>query len=416
MGEKAWMRVLHVNQSDMIGGAARAAYRIHQAQTENGIDAQLLVHKSFSDEEGIEKIKGGNLEADIRWDIERLINRYHKSQSWNSYNIFPSRMFEYIVKKKPDLVNLHWLGAATLSIKQIGKLPIPVVWTLHDMWAFCGAEHYCNDDRDARFIAGYREKKREKGVGYDLDGWVWKCKQKHWKKPFTIVTPSKWLAQCAQRSMLFGDMRVEVIPYAIDLEKWRPIEKQTARAILNIPQDRKVILFGAIGGMRDERKGGDLLIKALDNFKGELAPSVELVVVGQSKPAQPISSNFPIRYMGHLSDDWSLALVYSSADVFVIPSRMDNLPNTVIESLACGTPCVGFKIGGIPDMVAHKVNGYLATPFCPEDLAQGIEWVLNNGASAELRAEARRKAEILFSPQTVAEKYKELYEQILMEK
>ena len=215
------MKVLHVSHSDIIGGAARAAYRIYRAQAENGIDSQMLVHKSFSDEPGIEKINGGNLEADIRWNIERTINRYHGTEAWCSYNIIPSRLYKRICEYKPDLVNLHWVGAGAISIKQIGRMPMPTIWTFHDMWAFCGAEHYSDDGQDARFVKGYdRQKQTEETNRFDLGRLIWGRKRKHWRKPFTIVCPSKWLARCARDSVLFRDKQVEVVPYPIDLERW----------------------------------------------------------------------------------------------------------------------------------------------------------------------------------------------------
>lgn len=324
-----------------------------------------------------------------------------------------------------DLVHLHWLGDGTLSIEEIGRLPMPLVWTLHDQWSFCGAEHYTSPplpgetgSSDRRFMAGYTPASRPAHEGGpDLNRRTWLRKCRAWRRPIHIVCPSQWLADCARRSTLMVDWPITVIPYPIDLNVWAPCDQVQARALLGLPTDRPLVLFGAMGGTTDPRKGADLLLEALQRLRSQVAGTpleqLELVVFGQSRPAQPPDLGFPIHYSGHLHDDLSLRLLYGAADVFVIPSRQDNLPNTGLEAHACGTPVVAFAAGGLVDIVDDRVTGALAEPFDPLSLAAAIHWVLEDSERRwQLGAAARQRAERLWDPVRVAGLYVEVYRQV----
>jgi glycosyltransferase involved in cell wall biosynthesis len=205
---------------------------------------------------------------------------------------------------------------------------------------------------------------------------------------------------------------VSVIPYAIDTEAWRPVDKQLARKILGLPVDSPLLIFGAIGGTRDPRKGFDLLKGALDHLRGEIQ-GLELVVLGQTPPMKPTDLGFPVHYAGHLHDDISMSLFYSAADALILPSRQDNLPNVGIEAQACGTPVVAFNACGLPDIVEHKETGYLAKAFDTQDLAEGIRWVLaDTSRRARLSSQSRTAAVAKFSYPEVSEQYLRLYEKI----
>jgi glycosyltransferase involved in cell wall biosynthesis len=205
------------------------------------------------------------------------------------------------------------------------------------------------------------------------------------------------------------DWPVNVVPYAIDTDAWRPIDKVLARKMLRLRVECPLLLFGAMGGTRDPRKGFDLLKGALDHLRGEIA-GLELVVLGQLAPREPPNLGFPVHYAGHLHDEVSMCLYLSAADAVVIPSRQDNLPNSGVEAQACGTPVVAFNVCGLPDIVEHKMNGYLAQPFDTEDLAQGIRWVLEDDERrAMLSTQSRQSAVARFSYPVVAEQYLQLY-------
>jgi glycosyltransferase involved in cell wall biosynthesis len=224
----------------------------------------------------------------------------------------------------------------------------------------------------------------------------------------TIVTPSRWLAEMAGQSSLFAGRRIEVIPYGLDTEIFKPIGRRVARERLGLPSDGPIVLFGA-QAVTDSRKGWDLLCDALRR----LEQPCTLLIFGEGGIVVEHASHITVRQLGSFVDDTSLALVYSAADVFVCPSREDNLPNTVVEALACGTPCAAFAIGGLPDMIEHKKNGWLARAFNCADLAEGIEWLIRYSEQEELRRAARAKAIGEYSLTVMGDRYMALYEDVL---
>jgi glycosyltransferase involved in cell wall biosynthesis len=284
------------------------------------------------------------------------------------------------------------------------------------MWPFTGGCHYSGECDKYTQSCGHCPQLNSQQDG-DISGWVWWRKAKAWKNlNLTIVTPSQWLADCARNSSLFQDLRIEVIANGLDIQRYKPIEKKIARHLLGLPQDKQLILFGAMTATSDNRKGFHLLLPAIKKLsQGEIwQHKLELVVFGASEPVNPPDFGLKTHYLGRLNDDISLALVYAAADIFVAPSLEDNLPNTVMEALACGTPSVAFKIGGMPDMIEHQENGYLAHPYDIEDLAQGIHWVLEDSERYQKLCDcAREKVVREFTLEIQASKYLKLYNEVL---
>jgi glycosyltransferase involved in cell wall biosynthesis len=410
------MKITHISFSDIHGGAARAAYRLHQSLQQIDITSTMQVWSKGSGDTTVlgNSSKTGRILTEVRSGLGMIANSTLKvaNPARHSIDLLPSGWVAALNSSDVDVVNLHWIGAETISIREIAQIRKPIVWTLHDMWAFCGAEHYTDDGIDARWRHGYRANNRPRDEsGFDLNYWTAKRKQRHWRNPFNIVCPSNWLAGCVRDSALMKGWPISVIPNPLDLDRFYPIDKQLARQLLNLPQDKALVLFGAVGGGDDPRKGSDLLIAALEQLKTKLSQELELVIFGQSRPASVAELGFPIRYTGHLHDEISLALLYSAVDVFVAPSRQDNLPNTVVEALACGTPTVAFKIGGMPDLIVHHRSGYLALPYDINDLAQGIQWVVERQLQDNsLGVAARQSAELTFHPRIVAKQYEEVYQ------
>jgi len=409
------LKIIHLNHTDISGGAARAAYRIHHALRDLDVNSTMRVDSSTSGDWTVASPKGKLRKAltMIRPHLGKIALRFLKTTNpiLHSPSIIPSGRVTSLNNSDADILHLHWVQGEMLSVADIGRLKKPVVWTLHDMWSFCGAEHYTHD---FRFQHGYVKHNRPVYEhGFDLNRWIWERKKKHWQTPMHLVTPSHWLADCVAMSALMQDWPVEVIAYPIDLERWKPVDKSLARQLLDLPMQAPLLLFGAMGGGQDPRKGFDLLQEALKHLQRKIE-GLQLVIFGQLAPHNSPDLGFPVHYTGHLHDDLSLRVLYSAVDVFLLPSRQDNLPNTGVEALACGTPVVAFNTCGLPDIVQHQQTGYLARAFEPEDIAEGIQWILaNKERYQQLSTNARQFAVDNFSSKIVAQKYRRLYEQVL---
>jgi glycosyltransferase involved in cell wall biosynthesis len=319
-----------------------------------------------------------------------------------------------VAKINPDVIHLHWVCNGFLQIETIAKFHKPVVWTLHDMWPFTGGCHYAEECTAYEKQCGKCPQLASQKAR-DLSYKIWKRKQKAWKcLNLTVVSPSQWLADCAQSSSLFSQFPIQVIPHGLDLETYKPIEKATARAILGLPQNKHLILFGASNGITEPRKGFHLLQAALKHLSVQgQSKDLELVIFGASSLPKDISLSFPVHFLGKLHDDISIALTYSAANAMVVPSLQEAFGQTASEAIACGTPVVAFKATGLQDVIIHQKSGYLAQAFDPLDMAQGIQWLLENEERYQyLSTQARHIAEQQFSATLQAERYYKLYQNL----
>jgi glycosyltransferase involved in cell wall biosynthesis len=410
------MNVLHLSTSDIEGGAARAAYRLHQGLQSVGVDSQMLVRaKSSADRTVIHEktvlTKLGPMSSGLP------LRRYHQRDNvMFSAQWFPDAIAPRVKRLNPDVIHLHWVCNGFLQIETLAKLDKPIVWTLHDMWPLTGGCHYAQEcDRYQKSCGNCPQLKSL--CEQDLSRQVWRRKAKAWKSlNLTLVAPSNWVADCARSSSLFHDTRIEVIPHGLDLEQFRPIEKQIARDLLRLPSDRKIILFGASSGVtNDPRKGFQFLQSALKQLsESEWGDRIVAAIFGISQPEEPLDLGIQTYYLGKLSDDLTLAIAYSSADIMVVPSMQETFGQTASEALACGTPIVAFEATGLRDVVAHEEDGYLAQPFNVADLAQGIKWILENDSRySSLQSTAREKAEENFSLELQANLHSSLYLTVL---
>ncbi len=408
-------RISILNHSDGGGGASRAAYRLYRALQVAGVRPAMTVRQKVTDDWTIATTSQHGAKAlnfaRSRFGGYLMTLQKSANATMHSANVLPSNLAAGINHSAADIVNLHWLGGEAMSIEDIGRIRKPVVWTLHDMWAFCGAEHYTGDGADARWRSGYERANRLAGSGGpDIDRYTWQRKRRAWTHPMQIVTPSRWLADCVRHSALMRDWPVAVIPNVLDTEVFKPLDRRHCRHALNLPADKKIVLFGAFGGAASPIKGYDLLLDALRSLSGS-GLDILCVVFGQGEPRQRPPIPFPIRWMGHISDDPTLALLYGAADVMVLPSRRDNLPQSGTEAHGCGCPVVAFDCTGLPEVVDHRVTGYLAEPFHTGDLARGIAWVIGDPiVNATLGHAARQKAVALWSARSVVRAYLEVYE------
>lgn len=412
------MKILHLSTFDSAGGAARGAYRIHQSLKEIGVNSQMLVRGKTSSDPKVLTAPGvlRKLTNRVRADLNRLPLKLYPKTSPSSFSVqwFPDGVASQVERLNPELIHLHWLNGGHLQLDTIARLQQPLVWTLHDMWPFTGGCHYsAGCDRYTKTCGNCPV--LESDQTNDLSHWLWQRKVKLWQNlNLTLVASSSWMAKCASASSLFGDKRIEVIPLGLDLTVYKPLEQQVAREAFNLPKDKKLILFGAIDATKDRRKGFHLLQPALQKLSLSLdRNSVELVVFGSSQPEKPLDLGFKTHYLGRLSDDPTLALAYSAADVMVVPSTEEAFGQTASEALACGTPVVGFADTGVMDIVDRQENGYLAQPYEVDDLAYGISWVLDRAPN--LRVDARNKAVARFSLQQQAASYQSLYQSLIDE-
>ena len=407
--------ILVVNTMQKSGGAARAAWRTYLGIRRTHPRAQYLTlvkddprtdvagryHWSLK---GLFAMRLASLD---RIPMARYPNRLPVTftpASWINPLRVPLQRFQ------ARLVHLHWLASSLLRIEDLGRIKVPVVWTLHDTWAFTGGCHYTGECVGFRTECG-RCPQLGSNKDNDLSRAIWRRKHDTYSNiNLTVVAPSRWLADVARQSSLFAGRRIEVIPNGLDTNVYRPLDKTAAKAFLGIDLAHPVLLFGA-QWLTDRRKGGDLLAAALEQIEFPCT----LLTFGEGQLSIDSNPKLTVRTLGSLSDDVALALMYSAADVFLCPSREDNLPNTVAEAMACGTPCVAFDVNGLPDMITHQVNGWLAKAFDPADFATGICWLVSHDNPDELRRTAREKALAEYSLDVMSSRYVALYSELLAE-
>lgn len=418
------MKILHLAMGEG-SGAGRAAMRLHTGLLNEDADSSVLTLWKESDLSSVDK---PGKQTSLLKITQSKLARVALEKAWGiqetfSVNWTPSLLLDQIKSIQPDVINLHWVGWEFLKIEDLQKLNVPVVWTLQDMWPFTGGCHYnsCPDGVTGEICDRYKDTcgacpQIRGNKEHDLSRQVWNRKANAWKNiDLTVVAPGSWIAQCAKESSLFGDRRVETIPFCLDTERYKPADRDVARDLFNLPQDKKLVLFGAFSATSDERKGFQLLAPALQTLsKQGLTNNVELVVFGSSRPKNPIDLGFKTHYVGRLRDDITLTLLYSAADVMIVPSLQESFGQTASEALACGTPVVAFNATGLLDIVDHQQTGYLARPYEVDDLAAGIDWVLKDSDRLTfLRDEARKKAESAFCLDLQARSYLALYRELV---
>src|SRR5690606_33089294 len=318
-------------------------------------------------------------------------------------------LIRYINSATADLVHLHWVNSGGMSVSEIAQIKKPVVWTHHAMCDFTGRCYY--DAGFDRYVEGCRQCPALKSSSAcDLSSMNVSKKANSISAitNLTVVGVSRWLADCALKSIPLSKARVVHLPNPINVRVFHPVEKTASRQKLGLPVGKKLVLFGAIAAVEDRRKGFEELTEALKLLS---CADVELVVFGGHKPKKCPGFCFNTHWLGHIDDDELLRTVYSAADVMVVPSLQEAFGQTATEAMACGTPVVAFGATGLLDIVDHQVNGYLAEPYYPSSLAEGIEWVLGHPNYEELSMNARKKVETSFDYKVVAEKYKRLYEE-----
>ena len=414
------MKVLLLNTSSHTGGAAVAANRLMKALQKTRINVSMLVLNGVDSNNSVFSVNSSWIKKELnlfRFYWERIIiflcNHFNRTDLFRvSIANTGNDISDHPLVKEADIIHIHWINQGFLSLKDLQKLfrlGKPIVWTMHDMWASTGICHYtgdCEAYQDLCKQCSYLRSEKN----FDLSTKVFLIKRSIYKDAdLTFVGCSKWITQKAALSNLLVGSNFLSIPNPIDTSIFLGQDKLECRDVLGLPKDKSLILFGALN-VTDIRKGVKYLLDALSSLNDR---NVELVVFGQVKEELRSLVTIPIHSMGYITDVHKIVTLYNAVDLFVISSLEDNLPNTIMESMACGTPCVGFNVGGIPEMIDHLINGYVARYKDAEDLAKGISWILNYKDKKSLSDACLKKVRETYAENIVAEKYIELYKQLI---
>ena len=419
------LKVLSVSTSDTGGGAPRAANRIHIGVRGLGIDSCMLVKNKRTKDVNVvsltEFVPHDPLYQAFDW-MSNMVKNKMQHYRWNRYpereQVFMSdlrgtALHGALKKLDYDVLHLHWINQRFIPLEDLPK-DKPIVWTLHDSWPFCGICHY--------FLECERYKQRCGNCPFlhsekanDLSYTVWKKKAEIYKNlDLHIVSPSRWLADCAKQSSLFGSLHIEVIPNCLNVEAFRPFnESEISKRWLNFQEKKMLkpfVLYGAMNAAKDRIKGFQNLLSAMRILEQNgHTNDFELIVFGATESELNVDLKIPVHFVGYVGNTQELASLYNLASVMVVPSLTENLSYAIMESLSCGTPVVAFNIGGNGDMIDHKVNGYLAKEKDDADLARGILWCLENNTDNCLGEAGREKVLLEYTYKAVCEKYLDLY-------
>ncbi|HLP97564.1 MAG TPA: glycosyltransferase [Sideroxyarcus sp.] len=374
------LQILTLNWSDIDGGAARASHRVASQLVELGVPLRMRVMRKFGNDPWVTGAEGllEQIWARVLTRAERGVVRLSgvkdKGLTW-SFNSLPNFMFPQSMYEAASVVHVNWIGKGTLPLSSIPKIKKPLVWTLHDSWAFTGGCHIPYECRRFENSCGNCPQLRSPAVN-DASHRHWLKKAEYLAKTSShFIAPSNWMAGQARASSLLGNAPISVIPNGLDTNVFRRSDKSRVREALELPQEKRLILFGAMYADTDQNKGLKFLLEALKILQGKdasFAEKYELVVFGLCNPASLKNLPIPVTMLGIISDDHKLAQIYSAADVTVVPSKMESFGQVALESLSCGTPVVAFATTGLTDIVKHLENGYLAEKFDTYDLANGI--------------------------------------------
>ena len=410
------MRVLIVNTSERTGGAAVAANRLMEALNNNGVKSKMLVRDKETDHLTVAGLPSSwRQQWNFMW--ERFV-------IWLHLHFRREHLFEIDMAnagtditqlpefQEADVIHLHWINQGMLSLKGIRKILTsgkPVVWTMHDIWPATAVCHY------SRGCEQYHTRCVQCPLlpGDGMAKQVWNRKEQMLSgQRITYVCCSEWLAGEARKSALLKDQRIVSIPNAIDTRLFRPQDKKQARQTLELPTDRRIILFVS-QRVTDPRKGISYFVDAVSRLvqqHPEMKDNTGVAILGGHAEEVASLLALPSYPLGYISNPSRIVNIYNAADVFVLPSLEDNLPNTIMEAMACGVPCVGFNVGGIPEMIRHQVNGYVAQERDAADLAQGIRYVLADADYEALSRECLHLVSQKYSQQSVANRYIEEYQ------
>jgi glycosyltransferase involved in cell wall biosynthesis len=395
-------KILILSWSDLYGGAARSCYEIYRALIQGNKNIDLFVQRKISNDVKIKTYKKNSLNLILRKYLSLIFYKLRLSKNDYSYNLINSNILKFSEYHKYDIINLHWINSETLSLFDISRINKKVVLTLHDMWAFCGSEHYLYELPKQYFKNGKNIKLNFFDYG------IWKIKKKFWRKKFQIVTPSKWLAKLVKKSHLMSGYPVKIIPYSVNKDVFKK-KKINSLRIKNFNlkkiNDKIDILFISAGKLFNYRKGFDIL----DRLASQNQDRYRIIIVGSfnQKDKKRIKSNHVL--LDKINNVNIISKIYNFSDILALPSRLDNLPNVGLEAHSCGLPAVGFNVGGVPEIISHKKTGYIAKPFLEKDFIKGIEFTYKYRNKLGLNAEKKSQK---WTPKKISQEYTKLFMKI----
>lgn len=418
------LKIVHLNTYDGNGGAGRACLRLNDALQQAGVASQMLTFYKFGNNPNIANFSArpfGRAMAIFNIFAERFLAKWLTKKVKTPFSLqwFGSAIHQHPLIKDADIIHIHWINHGFLTPKnlaQLARLEKPIVWTFHDSNAFTGGCHVRYNCENYHRQCGQCPL-LWLGGDNDISHRNWLRKQKAYSQlNFHIVAPSVWMQQSARQSSLLGLRKSTVIANTIEISVFKPYVKVEAKKILRIAPHKFVMMSGFMPSKNDKHKGTEYLLAALQELAKRPqinSHEIELVIFGNKTDQNMPQFPFKTTFLGAISKDDHLAKCYAAADVFITASLEDNLPNTVMESLACATPVVAFETGGIPDMVKHMENGYLAKYKSATDLANGIEWLYLSTNRAQIQKQARLTVLQEFAPTLIVQKHIELYQDLI---
>ena len=410
------MKILHINYHQNQGGASVASNRLVEALNQNNINSKLLVNEKINENKDILS-QFQNFYGLYFHKIKKLLSIYikrilgAKDIYKDSISIFPSNLHKKINQSKFDIINLHWICNEMIAIKEIKKINQPIVWTLVDMWPFTGSTHYTENN----FYKFSNKKFDEKKI-FNIQNWVLNRKIKYFNKDIVIVCISKWLEKLARESHIFKNNKIYTIPCTIDVGYWKPINKNLAKETLGFKANKKYFLFSAFNGIKDKRKGFDIMIKALAKLNID-KKKFTVIILGNADNLVELNKSykfdFKIFNQNFNNDKNLLKTIYSACDILIMPSRLEAFGQVALEAGSCALPCVSFKNTGVEDIINHNDDGYLADYLDIEDLTKGINLLNEESVNIKMSKNIRNKIIKEFSYENISKKYKDIYETLI---
>jgi glycosyltransferase involved in cell wall biosynthesis len=413
------LKIVLLSYHNQNGGAGIACGRLYLALKKAGHQVHYLVQEKTGEDDSIALSHSAwtKFLAFLRFVGERIYFRFFEKNKSIRFlfnpGVFGSDISQHPLIQQADIIHLHWVNFGFLSIqniRQLSELGKPVFWTLHDMWAFTGGCHHSGEcDRYKEFCGQCKFLKQ--ASFHDLSHRLWREKVFAFESDnLRFITCSEWLAKKAKESSLLMQHEIHAIPNAIDLSMFNRMDKSMAKENLGLNLEKRYLLFVAMR-VSAANKGFDYLQQALEIWKKNHpieAKITEVLIIGEiTQPELITSIPLPYRELGKITDITKMVHIYNAAEVFITPSLEENLPNTLMEALSCGTSCVGFEVGGIPEMIDHMENGYLAKFKDAVDMANGIQICLEN--TLEFGQKARKKAEDQYGEKQIAERHVQWY-------